>query len=162
MCSDHPASEPFSHVWRILYLVRVLVWSEGESCSVVSHSLWPHGLQPPRHLCPWGFSTQEYWSGLPCFPPGDLFNPGLPHCRWILHHLSHEGNSRRLEWVAYPFSRWSSWLRNWTLVSCFAGRFLTSWATRKAPSLASRTWVHILGLTNHTDTRFKSKLSRQS
>ena len=23
-------------------------------------------------LCPWGFSKQEYWSGLPCPPPGDM------------------------------------------------------------------------------------------
>ena len=40
------------------------------SCSVVSNSL------PARLLCPWGFSRQEYWSGLPCPPPGDLPNPG--------------------------------------------------------------------------------------
>ena len=32
-------------------------------------------------------------------------NPGLLHCRWILDHLSHEGNPRKLDWVAYPFSR---------------------------------------------------------
>ena len=30
-----------------------------------------------RLLCPWGFSRQEYWSGLPCSPPGDLPNPGI-------------------------------------------------------------------------------------
>ena len=35
----------------------------------------PHELQPARILCPWGFSRQEYWSGLPCLPPGDLPNP---------------------------------------------------------------------------------------
>jgi len=28
-----------------------------------------------------GFSRQEYWSGLPFPSPGDLPNPGLPHCR---------------------------------------------------------------------------------
>ena len=28
-------------------------------------------------LCPWGFSRQEYWSGLPCLPPGDLPDPGI-------------------------------------------------------------------------------------
>ena len=27
-------------------------------------------------LLPMGFSKQEYWSGLPCPPPGDLPNPG--------------------------------------------------------------------------------------
>ena len=25
----------------------------------------------------WGFSRQEYWSGLPCPPPGNLPNPGI-------------------------------------------------------------------------------------
>ena len=48
------------------------------------------------------------WSGLPCSPPGDLTNPGLPHCRQILYHLSHQGSPGILEWVAYPFSRSSS------------------------------------------------------
>ena len=36
-----------------------------------------HGLQPPRLLCPWGFSRQEYWSGLPSSPLGDLPKPGI-------------------------------------------------------------------------------------
>ena len=31
-------------------------------------------------------------------------NPGLPHCRWILYQLSHQGSPRILEWVAYTFS----------------------------------------------------------
>ena len=33
--------------------------------------------KPARLLCPWGFSRQEYRSGLPCPPPGDLPNPGI-------------------------------------------------------------------------------------
>ena len=37
----------------------------------------PYGLQPPRVLCPWGFSRQEYCSGLPWPPPGDILNPGI-------------------------------------------------------------------------------------
>ena len=45
--------------------------------SVMSDSLRPHGLQPARLLCPWGFSRQEYWSGLPCPPPGDRPNPWI-------------------------------------------------------------------------------------
>ena len=47
------------------------------SCSVVSNSLRSHGLWPTRLLCPWGFSRKEYWSGLPCPPPGDLPNSGI-------------------------------------------------------------------------------------
>ena len=30
-----------------------------------------------RVLCPWRFSGQEYWSGLPCPPPGDLSDPRI-------------------------------------------------------------------------------------
>ena len=45
--------------------------------SVVSDSLRPYGLRPTRLLCLWGFSRQEYWSGLPCSPPGDLPNPRI-------------------------------------------------------------------------------------
>ena len=30
-----------------------------------------------RLLCPWGFSRQEYWSGLPCPPSGDLPTLGI-------------------------------------------------------------------------------------
>ena len=39
--------------------------------------------------------------------------------------------ARLLEWVAYPFSRGSSQLRDWTQVSHIAGGFFTSWATGK-------------------------------
>ena len=37
---------------------------ESVSCSVVSESLQPHGLNPPGSSV-MGFSRQEYWSGLP-------------------------------------------------------------------------------------------------
>ena len=69
------------------------------SWSVMSDSLQTHGLlcKLTKLLCPWGFFWQEYWSGLPCPPPG-IFptqkpNPGLPHYRqmqvsaWILISL---------------------------------------------------------------------------
>ena len=45
--------------------------------SIVSDFVQPHGQQPARLLCPWGFSRQEYWSGLPCSPPEDLLNLGI-------------------------------------------------------------------------------------
>ena len=59
-------------------------------------------------------------------------NPGLPHCRQILYQLSHQGSPRILECLAYLFSSGSSWPRNWTRVSCIAGRFFTNWALRGA------------------------------
>ena len=57
-------------------------------------------------------------------------NQGLLHHRQILYQLSHKGSPRLLEWVVYPFSRGSSWLRNRTRISCIAGGFFTCWATR--------------------------------
>ena len=36
-------------------------------------TLWTKAHQTPLSM---GFSRQEYWSGLPCPPPGDLPNPG--------------------------------------------------------------------------------------
>ena len=37
-------------------------------------TLWAVARQAPLSM---GFSRQEYWSGLPCRPPGDLPNPGV-------------------------------------------------------------------------------------
>ena len=58
-------------------------------------------------------------------------NSGVPHCRRILYHLSHQGSPRILEWVAYPFSRRSSQPKNQNRASNIAGRFFTSWATKE-------------------------------
>ena len=49
------------------------------TCSVPSHAPlfvtpWPVAHQAPLSM---GFSRQEYWSGLPCPPPGDLPHPGI-------------------------------------------------------------------------------------
>ena len=56
-----------------------------------------HGLQPASLLYPRGFSREEYWSELSCPSPGDLpnpgQNPGLPHSRWVLYCLSHQGSA---------------------------------------------------------------------
>ena len=35
---------------------------------------WTAAYQAPPSV---GFSRQEYWSGLPFLPPGDLPNPGI-------------------------------------------------------------------------------------
>ena len=92
-----------------------------------------------RLLCPWGFSRQEYWSGLPCPPSGDLPSPGIePRCPAVqADSLLSEppGKLKKLDWVAYPFSRGTSWLRNWTGVSCIVVRFFTSRATSCLSSL---------------------------
>jgi len=72
-------------------------------------------------------------------------NPGLPHCRQILYHLSHQGSPRILEWVAHPFSSGSFPPRNWTRVSCIADRSFTSWTTKEFVSNVqqSESVIHI-------------------
>ena len=42
---------------------------------------------------------------------------------WIVHGIL---QARILEWVAFPFSRRSSQLRDQTQISCLAGGFFTS------------------------------------
>ena len=48
--------------------------------------------------------------------------------------------ARILDWVAFLFSRGSSQPRNWTGVSCIAGKFFTNWAMREAISCIGR-WI---------------------
>ena len=111
------------------------LWSipacESESCSVVSDSLQPHGLYHP-----WNSPGQNTGVGshslLQGISPTQWLNPGLSHCGQILYQLSHQGSPRILEWVAYPFSSRSSRTGNLTGVSCIAGRFFISGATREA------------------------------
>ena len=48
---------------------------------------------------------------------------------YIVHGIL---QARILEWVAYPFSSRSFWLRNRTRVSCIADELFTNWAIREA------------------------------
>ena len=56
----------------------------------------PNGLQPTRLLCPWNFPGTS--TGVDChfllqgIFPTQGSNPGLPHCRQTLYHLSHQGS----------------------------------------------------------------------
>ena len=61
-----------------------------------------------------------------CSPPGSSFHGIL--------------QAKILEWVANPFSRGSSWLRNQTQVSCIAGGFFKVWATSSVQPL-SGVWL---------------------
>ena len=62
----------------------------------MSNSQRPHGLQPTRLLCPWDFPGNS--TGVDChfllqgIFPTQGSNPGLPHCRQTLYHLSHQGS----------------------------------------------------------------------
>ena len=76
-----------------LYLYTV---GEKWSCSVMSGSLWPHGLRPPGSSVRGIFSGKS--AGVGChFLLRGIFltwgsNPGVPHCRQTLYPLSHQGS----------------------------------------------------------------------
>ena len=102
------------------------------NCSSLGSSV--HGDSPSQNT---GVGRHSLIQGI--FPT-EGSSPGLPHCRWILYWLSHQGSPRILECVAYPFSRGSSQPRSQTVVSCIAGGFFTSWATQEAPVAGIAIW----------------------
>ena len=70
------------------------------TCSVMFYSLWPHGLEPTRLLCPWDSPSKN--TGVGChfllqgiFPMqgSNLSLLCLLHCRQMLYHLSHQGEA---------------------------------------------------------------------
>ena len=114
----------FSHVWLFVTLWNSPWDSPGQNTRVGSLSLL-QGI----------FPTQGS-------------NPGLPHYRRILYQLSHQGSPRIPKWVVYPFSSRCSQPRNQTGISCTAGRFFTSWATREAQE--GVVYIQYKILLNHT------------
>ena len=68
--------------------------------SVMPDSLQPSRLWPARLHC-LGFLKQEYWSGLPCPPPGDLTDPGIE---------PGSPESPALQADSLPLSHWGSHL----------------------------------------------------
>ena len=110
------------------YLLSFRLCLVAQSCLALCNTM---DCSPPGssvHGDSWGKNT-----GVGCHAlfqgiiPTQGSNPGLPHCRWILYHLSHQGSRRILEWVACPFSKGTSRPRNQSGVSCIAGGFFTSW-----------------------------------
>ena len=78
-----------------------------------------------RLLCPWNSPGQNTGVGscslLQGIFPTQGLNPGLPHCRQTLYHLSQQGSPRTREWIVYPFSSRSCRPGNQTGASCIAG-----------------------------------------
>ena len=64
--------------------------------------------------------------------------------------------ARIRQWVTILFSRGSSWPRNQTRISCIAGRFFISWATREAQKHKEKSKNRQVGL-NQTKKLLHSK-----
>ena len=71
-----------------------LDWKWKWSHSVMSDSLWPHGLQSTTLLHPWDFPGKSTVVGCHCLLQGIFLTQGsnlaLPHCRQTLYWLSHQ------------------------------------------------------------------------
>ena len=127
----------------------VPLWISRKNCMKISSSVVKMKVaQSCPTLCnPWTMNSLGQNTGMDSLSllqgilPTQGSNPGLLHCRHILHCLSHKGSPRILEWVAYPFSRGSSWPRNRTRVSCIAGGFFTNWAIREAKGICSLCFI---------------------
>ena len=58
-------------------------------------TLWTIAHQAPLSM---GLSRQEYWSGLPCPPPGDLPDPGIQLLSLLSYSLTSENINQRSHW----------------------------------------------------------------
>ena len=90
-----PSMQVSSYIWKsniIHHINGLKEKSESECRSVVSNSLWSHGL-----CGPWNSPDQNTGVGglslLHGICPTQEPNPGLPHCRQILYQLSHKENT---------------------------------------------------------------------
>ena len=86
---------------NVLYtcVVCTFLYAIHRSCSVVSDSLRPHGLQPTRLLGPWDFPGMNTGVGCRFLLQGIFLiqgsNPGLPHCRQTLYRLSYRATQNQ-------------------------------------------------------------------
>ena len=79
------------------------------SCVWLSVTPWTVAHQTPLSM---RFLRQEYWSGLPCFPPGDLLDPGIELASLVYLHW--EVSSLPLAPLGRP---WKCWPRTTDLPS---------------------------------------------
>ena len=62
-------------VWEVIFILFLCVCALSHFSPVrLFATLWTVAHQAPLSM---GFSSQEYWSGLPCPPPGDPPNSGI-------------------------------------------------------------------------------------
>ena len=123
-----------------IYIImwHLILWWKW-SHSVMSNSLWPHGLQPTRFLSPWNFPGKS--TGVGChfllqgIFPTQWSNPSLRHCRQTLYHLSHQESplqfsqkNKTAKWVLFCFVLLYGW---------------TGQSTQSRASGSSMLWLHL-------------------
>ena len=76
-----------------MYITACMDFSHVQLCVI----LWTVPSQAPLSM---GFSRQEYWSGLPCPPPGDRPNPGIKPTSLMSPALAGEFFTTTTTWEA--------------------------------------------------------------
>ena len=60
------------HLWTLIMTTQFIPAKSLQQCLTLYDP-----VDPCQASLSMGFSRQEYWSGLPCPPPGDLPDPGI-------------------------------------------------------------------------------------
>ena len=92
-------SQPLLHITQIYFCVPIVFLpflKRSENTSVIVRFFATPWTVACQALLSMEFSRPEYWGGycslLQGIFPTQRLNPGLPHCRQIRHHLSHQGS----------------------------------------------------------------------
>ena len=133
----------FKHFKKVGSSFSISYHSVGHS--VAADSLWPHGLQPARLLCPWESPGKNTRVGCHALLQGNLLtqgsNPGLLHCRRIFSHLSHQEKTQTyflanpIWWTAFLLKTGLDWFCASLLLSVFLQPTGTSLPSGQAPKL---------------------------
>ena len=100
-------------------------------------TLWTAAHQAPLSM---GFSRQEYWSGLPFPPPGDLPHPGIEHTSLMSPALTGRFFTTSSIWEA---AKWLSYIQGVGdgqrgLVCC------DSWGRKESDTTEQLNWAELI------------------
>ena len=113
------------------------------SCSVVSNSLWPHGLQPARLLCPWDFSGKS--TGVGChFRLQGIFLPQGSNAYLCVSCIGTQILYHWVTWEAHEkayLSKKQDPRLSGTSAPSFLSKYFQTTGIRRPPA---PTWNHIL------------------
>ena len=118
-CNDR-TSQVRLYLWMVIVLLILSKYIDWEPriykmCTcwvtlVVSKSLWPHGLQTARLLCPWGFPGKNTGVGCHFLLQGNLLTQGLNlHLLCFLHGQ-------------VILCHWATWEAHWRTIYLFLMR----------------------------------------
>ena len=86
------------------------------SCIWLFENLWTTAHQAPLSM---GFSRQEYWSRLPCPPPGDLPDPGIEPVSLMSPVLAGGSFTTSANWEAHMLGSHDCYV-SWIFPSSFS------------------------------------------